>query len=115
MKGDKYNDDAIFEAIVSTSSIGAAAEKVGCHAAVIYRRLQRPEFRQRVETYRAAALSSMLDELQAARLASFRLLLDVLESDFEDTNTRLRAAALILQHTKALDNIGTDTKEGDVI
>ena len=112
---DRYSDDIIFEALVSSPTIPAAAEKVGCNVSAIYRRLQRPAFRQRVAAYRVQALSDMLEELQAARLASFRLLLDVLESDFEDTNTRLRAAALILQHTKALDNIGTDTKEGDVI
>ncbi len=103
MGSKRYSDSQLIDAIVTSGTMPQAAKKIGCSVSALYRRMQDDAFRDRVETVRRKMFEDSVQKLMNARTAAINLLIDALQDEFEDTSTRIRAAALILQHTKALE------------
>jgi len=87
-------DCGIIEAIACGSTKADAARLCGCAVRTVDRRLEDPEFRQKVEAFRSDVLSSSAGKLAHASRKAVASLEDLLSSQSE--SIRLQASKAIL-------------------
>ena len=94
--GERKNADfALVTALAAGATVEAAAAHAKVSPATVYRRLQQPEFRTRVEEVRRETLERTTAQLSATGLQAVTTLRNLLNADSE--HVRLGAARGILE------------------
>ena len=100
-------NESIIAALLSTSTIKAAAETVGLTERAIYDRMKTPEFRELYKEARQKMLHVATARLQNSVSDAISTLVDVMENAEIAAQTRVNAAMAVLQYclryTEAVD------------
>jgi AcrR family transcriptional regulator len=94
--GRRNADDVLLMALACGATIEAAATKAGVSEATLYRRLQNPEFQQRLHELRADMVQRTAGMLTAAAGEAVRTLLALQQASIPPAS-RLGAARAILE------------------
>jgi AcrR family transcriptional regulator len=94
-RGRSNADAALLAALASGATVRDAAKSAGVAERTVYRRLDDPEFRRRVDSTRAEMVSQAVARLSAAATEAVDTLRDLLSSDMDFA--RLGAARAILE------------------
>jgi AcrR family transcriptional regulator len=92
------NDDEILLGLLSSGTVAEAARKCGLSERTIYRRLSDKEFLTQWRDARRAVFETSISQLQLGTGKAAQILLQCLEE--ENPVTRIRAAKLILEHSR---------------
>jgi hypothetical protein len=96
-KTRQKQDDALVESLARGATQSHAARLAGCGARTVHRRLADPEFRSRIEAFRAEMLSQASGRLAEMLDASVSTLADLLKPDVSPT-IRLAAARAAFEY-----------------
>ncbi len=96
MNTKQQNDDALLLALACGATLEAAAAKSGLSRRTIYRRLDDPGFRQRLQNIRSEMVERAGAMLTAAAMEAVRTLLALMERTIPHA-TRLGAARSVLE------------------
>jgi transposase len=97
---DKINDKAIIAALICSPSIAEAAKSVQVSTRTIYRRLERPEFRNAYDLARNEVMDSTVKYMTVLSQKAVMRLGELLESKKE--HVQLNAIKLIIQINSTL-------------
>jgi hypothetical protein len=95
-KGKQHADHQVLLALAGGATVEGAARKAGVSEKTVYRRLERPEFRQQLQALRADMVQRTAGALTAAATKSLRTLLE-LQKATHPAAVRLGAARSILE------------------
>jgi hypothetical protein len=94
--GRKKGDDTLILALASGATAAGAAEVAKLSVRTVYRRLQDPEFRRRVDAEREALITRTVGRLSALGVLASETLERLLGATSD--NVRLGAARAVLEH-----------------
>lgn len=97
MVADHALDVAILAAILTGTTITAAARVVGCDRKTIERRLLDPEFRRLIEEERIDTLRSVRDRVNAEAMTSLEVLARIRDNPRANWSSRVRCSVEILK------------------
>ena len=92
-------DDVLLAALVSNPTISAAAAAAGCGERTIFRRLENPEFRRRLEEMQLRTLETARNALLSRLTGAVDTMADVMQNGENSPSTRLQAARSIIDTT----------------
>ena len=92
----KKSDDALLLALACGASVDQAARQCGLSARTVYRRLEDPDFRRRLQKLRGDMMQRTAGTLTAAATEAVRTLLDLLKPAAPHSS-RLGAAKAVLE------------------
>ncbi len=92
----KKAEDKLLLTLACGATVESAARECGLSPRTIYRRLQEPAFRRRLQALRADMVQRTAGTLTAASAEAVRTLLELLKPKVADT-TRLGAAKAVLE------------------
>jgi hypothetical protein len=95
-RGRRNADQVLILALACGATVEAAAHQAGVSPATVYRRLQDPEFRKRLQQLRADMVQRTAGALTAAGAESVRTLL-ALQKETAPPAVRLGAARAVLE------------------
>ncbi len=93
----KKSDDVILAALLTNSTVKAAAAAVGISEKTIFNRLADPAFRQRLSEQQAAALLKATTALSDGTTEAVAVLLELCADDITPAAIRANAASTILR------------------
>jgi type II secretory pathway component PulF len=93
-------------ALACGATIEVAAQKAGLSQATVYRRLQDPEFKNRIQQAQSDMVKRASGTLTAAGMEAIKTLLSLLQSSSTPAAVRLGAARAVLElGSKLRDNV----------
>jgi hypothetical protein len=92
----KKAEDKLLLALACGATVESAARECGVSARTVYRRLNEPAFRQRLQRLRSDMVQRTAGTLTAASAEAVRTLVELLKPKVADT-TRLGAAKAVLE------------------
>ncbi len=107
----RSGDDQLFEALMYGATVEAAARVSGMSRRTAYRRLEAPEFRQRLEHARKRVRDNVVQRLVDASGAAIDRLWHLVEN--EDEFIQMRACALLLDSLAKVQRVML--QYGDVV
>ena len=90
----KISDDDLLLALLTTESQTAAAKQLGCSKVTISRRIQDPQFKEKLNLYRRTLLDTVSNKLVQSTSKAVDVLIALLDSESE--STRYNTASKIL-------------------
>jgi hypothetical protein len=104
--GRRQADQVLLVALACGATIEAASQKAGLSQATVYRRLQDPEFRKRIQQAQSDMVKRASGALTAAGMEAIKTLLSLLQSSSTPAAARLGAARAVLElGNKLRDNV----------
>jgi hypothetical protein len=103
-RGKKKVDEALILALACGTPVEAAALKARVSERTVYRRLEDPRFRQRIQTMRSDMVERAASMLTAGNLQAVKTLLLLQESTVADA-VRLGASRAVLEYSIRLREI----------
>jgi hypothetical protein len=94
-------EDRAILALLQYPSVPKAAEALGIHPATLWRRLQKPQFQNKLHQARREAFSQNLGRLQQGSSAATSTLLRLMADAQTPASSRVRAAETILRHAQS--------------
>ena len=95
--GRRQADQVLLVALACGATIEAAAQKAGLSQATVYRRLQDPEFKKRIQQTQSDMVKRASGTLTAAGMEAIKTLLALLQSSATPAAVRLSAARAVLE------------------
>jgi hypothetical protein len=95
-KGRRSADDRLLQLLACGATVAAAAAQAGVSEATVYRRLNEPAFRRRLQALRSDMVQRTAGTLTAASAEAVRTLVELLKPAVAP-NTRLGAAKAVLE------------------
>lgn len=102
MAKTKKNDEIILAALLSTTTIRAAAELCGVSESVIYSRLKDSEFKERYDRERREMLTQSAAALQGHLGTAIEAIGEIVGNKETNPQTRLNAAEAVIRNTLKL-------------
>jgi hypothetical protein len=96
--GSKKVDDALILALACGTPVEAAALKAGVSERTVYRRMQDPQFRQRIKATRSDMVERAASILTAANMQAVKTLLSLQETSVSEA-VRLGASKAVLEYS----------------
>ena len=97
----RYTDEDIINAVVTSPTKQAAADKIGISRRQLFERLQEFPIQAAIRAYRLDLLQSRLKALEDAQVQAIATITAIMQNDEASNTDRLRAASLILDHGRA--------------
>lgn len=97
--------DAAIVALMSESSIEAAAKAAGIGVNTLYRWMKDKVFQEKYRETKTAAFSQSVGRLQQVSGRAIKILLEVMEDKKQPAGLRLRAADIILGYASGAEGI----------
>jgi len=95
-RGRRQADELLLMALACGATVEAAARKANVSVPTVYRRLQDPEFTQRLTKLRAEMVQRTAGSLTAAGMEAIKTLLALLQASYSGS-VRLGAARAVLE------------------
>jgi DNA-binding Lrp family transcriptional regulator len=96
-QGEATEDLKIVTALLSSTTVRAAAEAVGVSESTVYRRLRDPGFRRLLKEQRLRVYGHALSRLQMATEEAVGTLVEVMQDKEAPEQARIKAAVSILE------------------
>ncbi len=104
-KRKTVSDEAIVAALMTTSTLDAAAQQCGLSVRQLYERRQAPGFEKKLRKAQSEALSDTARFLQHATGSAAATLLEIAESKVRPAQVRISAARTILEQATKYSEI----------
>lgn len=98
-KHTRITDETMLQALLTTSKVTDTAKLLNISVQSVYNRLNKPEFRARLETERANNFNIASTKLTDAMANSIETLLEVMNNPKTPAMARIRSADIILSIT----------------
>ena len=92
-----YPDEQILSALLSFGSVRKASEQLGCSRSVIYKRLEREDFKQRYKALQGAIVDGACADIISALTDAIEALHAIVVSGSSD-NAKISASDALLRH-----------------
>ena len=92
------DDEKLMVALLNCPSVRAAAEETGIAERTIYKRLKRPDFRERFDAYRRQIITNACMALESRMSDAIECLADMMNDGGLSPGIRLRAARSIIEY-----------------
>ncbi len=89
--------EAAIPILLTSSTVEAAAEKIGVGPATVYRWLVQPEFKERIQEARCAAVEGAVAVLQQASRGAAAVLISIMANPTAPASVRVTAARTVLE------------------
>ena len=93
-----YPDEQVLSALLSFGSVRKASEQLGCSRSVIYKRLEREDFKQRYKALQGAIVDSACSDIISALTDAIEALHAIVVSDTANDNAKISASDALLRH-----------------
>lgn len=91
------SDEKIINALMTSRSKAEAARELGCSKTTIYNRFHDPEFVEKMQQANKENNVFTALQLMQARESAIKCLWDIVEDDYEDTDSRIKAADVVMR------------------
>lgn len=95
-KKSNYKEEIAIAALLSTSTIGEAADAIGVSEQTVWRWLQKKDFKDKYQKSKKQVLQQAIARLQTASGNAVETLLEVMGDSFSPASTRVAAAKITL-------------------
>lgn len=93
-----YPDEQVLSALLSFGSVRKASEQLGCSRSVIYKRLEREDFKQRYKALQGAIVDSACSDIISALTDAIEALHAIVIGDSATDNAKISASDSLLRH-----------------
>lgn len=96
MPGTRISDEQLITALSLSTSITDTAKKLGITRQAIYNRLQKPEFRKRLQSERDSKFQVAGNQLAGGMTEAIQVILSIMKDAETAPGTRIKAGQILL-------------------
>ena len=96
MPGTRISDEQLITALATSTSITDAAKNLGVTRQAIYNRLQKPEFRKRLQSERDSKFQVAGNQLAGGMTEAIQVILSIMKDAETAPGTRIKAGQILL-------------------
>lgn len=96
MPGTRISDEQLITALATSTSITDVAKNLGVTRQAIYNRLQKPEFRKRLQSERDSKFQVAGNQLAGGMTEAIQVILSIMKDAETAPGTRIKAGQILL-------------------